>query len=290
MAFLRQWGQRDSNVGAAQWIVTRQWIGKAVAMAASAACLLACGRSQVDPRTLCSEEGPESTTALILDTSDPLAPHQIAALERFTQSLVTQPRSPDGEPQPSENYVAKGHLLVVYELPRAGDPVGTPRQVFEMCNPGSPEDRGAVDGFTEGEVAVMVRWSQFTKAMRSAFPDSASQASAPTSPIIETIRYVRNKEFPGPVDMARGQRRGDAILVISDLLQNSDLLSHYRGPLPPVDGLPQSLALNLSGIEIGVRYLRSRRDAHLQTGEHFAWWRDFLAEAGGPMTRTPESW
>ena len=259
-------------------------------MAATAACLLACGRSQVDPRTLCSEEGPESTTALILDTSDPLASHQIAALERFTQSLVTQTRSPDGEVRPSENYVARGHLLVVYKLPRAGDPDKTPQQVFRMCNPGSPEDRGPVDGFTEGEVAVMVRWSQFSKAMRGAFPDSVSQASAPTSPIIETIRYVRNKEFPGPVEMANGKRRGDAILIISDLLQNSDLLSHYRRPLPPVDGLPQSLALNLSGIEIGVRYLRSKRDAHLQNGEHFAWWRKFLDEAGGPMTRTPESW
>ena len=289
MAFLRQLGQRD-NVGAAHWIVRKRRIVKAVAMAAAAACLLACGQSQVDPRTLCSEEGPESTTALILDTSDPLASHQIAALERFTASLVTKTRGPDGKLQPSENYVAKGHLLVVYGLPRAGDPVGTPQEVFRMCNPGSPEERGPVDGFTEGEVAVMVRWSQFTKAMRSAFPDSVSQSSTPTSPILETLRYVRNREFPGPVDIASGKRRGDAIIIISDLLQNSDLMSHYRRPLPPVDGLPQSLALNLSGIEIGVRYLRSKRDRHLQTSEHFAWWGKFLAEAGGPMTRTPESW
>ncbi len=282
MAFLLQWGQRD-NVGAAHRIF------RAFALAA-AACLLGCARSQVDPHTLCSEGGPESTTALILDTSDPLASHQIASLERFTESLVKQTRRPDGELRPSENYVAKGHLLVVYELPRAGDPGGTPRQVFRMCNPGSPEDRGPVAGFTEGEVAVMVRWSHFTKAMRSAFPDSVTRSSAPTSPIIETIRYVRNKEFPGPVEIASSKRRGDAIIIISDLLQNSDLLSHYRGPLPPVEGLPQSLALNLSGIEIGVRYLRSQRDRHLQTSEHFAWWRKFLAEAGGPMTRTPESW
>lgn len=276
-------------MGATLQIVTKQQIVTALAVAGTA-CLAACARSQVDPHTLCSEEGPESTTALILDTSDPLASHQIAALERFTESLVKQTRRPDGSLQPSENYVAKGHLLVVYELPRAGDPGGTPQEVFRMCNPGSPEDRGPVAGFTEGEVAVMVRWSHFTKAMRSAFPDSVTRSSAPTSPIIETLRYVRNREFPGPVEIASGKRSGDAIIIISDLLQNSDLLSHYRGPLPTVEGLPQSLALNLSGIEIGVRYLRSQRDRHLQTSEHFAWWRKFLAEAGGPMTRTPESW
>ncbi len=100
---------------------------------------------------------------------------------------------------------------------------------------------------------------------------------------------LRNKEFPGAVDLAaERKRRRHSIFVISDLLQNSDLLSHYDD-LPAVEGLPQSLALNLSGIDIGVQYLRSRRDAHLQSGAHFAWWRRF-AEAGAPMTRTPESW
>lgn len=253
------------------------------------ACFVACGGSGIDS-TFCSSEGPKSTTALILDTSDPLAPHQVAALERFTESLVNQTPGPDGTFQPSENYVAKGHLLVVFELTGAQGGDRTPRQLFRMCNPGSPEERNALDGFTEGDVAVMVRWSQFSKAIRQAFPKSISQASSPTSPIIETIRYVRNKEFPGAADFAGRKRKGDAILIVSDLLQNSDLLSHYRGPLPPTSGLPQSFALDLTGIEIGVRYLRSKRDGHLQTGEHFAWWREFFAEAGGPMTRTPESW
>ena len=261
----------------------------AIGIASSTVFFLACGGA-IDPETLCSEGGPESTTALILDTSDPLESHQIAALERFTESLVKRTRRPDGKPQPSENYVAKGRLLVVYELAGAHGADRTPRRVFRMCNPGSPEDRGLGDGLTEGEVAVMVRWSQFGKAMREAFPDSMGRSSTPTSPIIESIRYVRNKEFPGATDIASGKGRGGAILIVSDLLQNSDLLSHYSGPLPPVSGLPQSLALDLSGIDIGVCYLRSKRDGHLQTGEHFAWWREFFAEAGGPMTRTPESW
>ena len=147
-----------------------------------------------------------------------------------------------------------------------------------------------IDGFTEGDVAAMVRWSQFSKAIQAAVPREATMKSAASSPIIETIRYVRNKEFPGLVDMATaGKRRRHSIFLISDLLQNSNLLSHYDS-LPAVEGLPQSLAVNLSGIDIGVRYLRSRRDSHLQNGEHFAWWRRFFAEAGAPMSRTPESW
>ena len=135
----------------------------------------------------------------------------------------------------------------------------------------------------------MVRRSEFIKKLDQARQKSIGRSST-SSPIIETIRYVRNKEFPGAADIASSRRKGDTILIVSDLLQNSDLLSHYRGPLPPTSGLPQSFALDLAGIEIGVRYLRSKRDGHLQTGDHFAWWRKFFAEAGGPMTRAPESW
>ncbi len=243
--------------------------------------LVGCG-SPVDTTTLCPPSGPQSTTVVIFDTSDPLAPHQLAALDQFTTSLVSK-----GESEGSENYVPKGHLLVVYELAESGE---TPVETFRMCNPGDPGDRSVLDGFTEGEIAVMVRWTQFDKAIRQAFPTADDLSSAPNSPIIETIRYVRNKEFPRVADANDSQPNTGTLLIVSDMLQNSDLLSHYGGPLPSVDGLPQSFALDLTGIDVGVRYLRSKRDAHLQTGEHFAWWRRFFAEAGGPMTRTPDTW
>ena len=203
----------------------------AVGVSGAIACFVACGRAGPDS-TFCSSDGPESTTALILDTSDPLAPHQVAALERFTESLVKQTPGPDGKSQPPENYVAKGHLLVVYELAGAESVDLRPREVFRKCNPGAPEDRSPVDGFNEGEVVVMVRWSQFINELDQAIQKSISRSST-SSPIIETIRYVRNKEFSGAADIASRKRNGDAILTVSDLLQNSDLLSHYRGPLPP---------------------------------------------------------
>ena len=261
--------------------VTQVWVLVATAI------LYGCSGSKFDSRTLCPASGPGSTTILILDMSDPFEPHQLVALDRFTESLVKMIPGADGVRRPSENYIPKDHMLVVYHLAAAES---LPEEHFRMCNPGSPEERRAVDGFTEGDVAAMMRWSQFSKAIHAAVPREVSKKSAASSPIIETVRYVRNKEFPRAADMAtEDKRRRHTIFVISDLLQNSELLSHYDG-LPTVDGLPQSLALNLSGIDIGVRYLRSRRDAHLQSGEHFAWWRKFFAEAGAPMSRTPESW
>ena len=251
-------------------------------MVASAFGLVACGGG-IEGDDFCPASGSQSTTVLILDTSDPLQDHQLARLERFADALVRSGRSDSG----SAYHVTKGNLLIVYELPEAGE---KPDEMFRMCNPGDPEDRRWWERFFEGAFIAKLRWSEFNEAMKQAFPMEAGLPPARTSPIIETIRYVRNREFDRASDGGPTQGAVGTILVISDMLQNSVLVSHYRLPLAPVEGLPQSLALDLRGIDVGLRYLRSQRDAHLQTGEHFAWWRSFLAEAGAPMSRPPESW
>ena len=196
-----------------------------IAVLSGALGLVGCG-SDLVPDTLCPDVGPTSTTALILDTSDPLAPHQLAALEQFRTSLV------DSE-SGSASYIPKGHLLVVYELPQEGV---VPVETFRMCNPGHPDECSGLD---TGQIICQLRWIQFNEALRKAFPPESGQTSAPTSPIIETIRHVRNKEFSRVADGAERQTRDRTLLIVSDLLQNSDLLSHYRGPLPEFDGLPQ---------------------------------------------------
>ena len=225
---------------------------------------------------------------MILDESDELEPHQLAALRRFTDSLVELIRVPGGEAQPSEHYVGQGGLLVIYGLAMPGV---KPKAEFRMCNPGSPEDRKPTAVFTEGDVTAKMRWSKFKERLDAVLPEEGGGKLLDQSPIIETIRFVRNEEFPRAVDMEKRHQEESSylLIVVSDLLQNTAQVSHYDG-LPLVEGLPQSMAISLSGIEVSVRYLRSQRDGHLQGGEHFAWWRRFFVEAGSPMSRAPESW
>ena len=177
---------------------------------------------------------------------------------------------------------------MVYGLAMPG---AQPNAVFRMCNPGSPQDRKPTAVFTEGDVTAKMRWLKFKERLDAALPKEPGGKSLATSPIIETIRFVRNEEFPRAVDMGNTHQEESryTLIVVSDLLQNTAQVSHYDG-LPAVEGLPQSMAISLSGIDVSVRYLRSQRDGRLQNGEHFAWWRRFFAEAGAPMSQAPESW
>jgi hypothetical protein len=75
------------------------------------------------------------------------------------------------------------------------------------------------------------------------------------------------------------------------MLQNSEKLSHF-GELPPAKNIPSQFALDLAGIEIGIRYLKVDRYSDLQDPSrlHFKWWREFFALAGAPLNKPPDVW
>ena len=245
----------------------------------------------IDPITSCPEGGPASVTAVIIDTSDPLGPHQIAAFEKFTESLIKSPES--GETvtvnSDSHNYVQKGHMLAAYEL---ADQSGQPRLLFEYCNPGDPDERAVKEKLTEGEILARIRWSKFTQELAAAFPKETLGKTAPTSPIIETIRYVRRDKYPSSSELKASGQRAGTIFIISDMLQNSDRLSHFSSELPAVENVPSEFALDLTGIDVGIRYLKFDKYSHLQQGArpHFTWWRQFFAIAGSPLRLPPDVW
>ncbi len=244
---------------------------------------------KIDPTTYCPKDGPKFVTAVILDTSDPLAPHQIAAFNKFTHTLIRPPQ--DGETvtanSDSNNYVQRGQLLVAYEI---ADERGQPRQLFEQCNPGNPESRSIQNRLTEGEILAQIRWLKFTDELANVFREKALQTTAPTSPLIETIRYVRRAKFPSSSELRASGQTAGVIFIISDMIQNSDKLTHFSEELPAVENVPVEFALDLTGIEIGIRYLKSDRYVELQRPRHFTWWRKFFAIAGSPLNRPPEAW
>lgn len=235
--------------------------------------------AELDPKTACPKSGAESVTAIIIDTSDPLARHQQTALRRLADFL-TAPQA-----AAHDMYVPREHLLTIYEV---GAP--EPKQLFHHCNPGDPETRSTGKKLTEGKILAQTRWRQFKNALENAFPDVTR--SAPQTPLIETIRFVRHAEFPPASVLRSGDAHAGRIVIISDMLQHTDQLSHFGARLPPAIDAAKSYNLDLRGIDIHLRYLRVDRYRQYQQGArpHFTWWREFFAAAGSPLRHAPEAW
>ena len=232
-------------------------------------------REEIDPDTFCPENGPTSTVIIILDTSDPFTPNQIASFQQFMKSLPN-------------TYVKKGQLLAVYKI---ADKALKPKQLFWQCNPGGISESSQ---WTEGRIWTMSRWQEFVNELSGALPTEVAleTADAPISPIIETIQYVRAEEFPSSSELRTSGQAAGAIFIISDMLQNSGKLTHFTQHLPPVEDSLSKFALDLTGIKIGIRYLKSDKYAHLQQDmrPHFTWWRRFFSRANSPLELTPEEW
>lgn len=235
--------------------------------------------AELDPKTSCPKSGAESVTVVIVDTSDPLARHQQTALRRLADFLT------DSRATVHDMYVSRGHLLTIYEV---GSP--EPKRLFHHCNPGDPETRSTGKKLTEGKILAQTRWRQFKVALENAFPDVTR--TAPQTPLIETIRFVRHAEFPPASVLRSGGVRAGRIIIISDMLQHTDQLSHFGARLPPAADAAKTYSLDLRGIDIHLRYLRVDRYRQYQQGArpHFTWWRKFFAATGSPLKHAPEAW
>jgi hypothetical protein len=84
---------------------------------------------------------------------------------------------------------------------------------------------------------------------------------------------------------ASGQGGPTRLFIVSDMLQNTPALSHFKN-LPDWQKLTQlprfgELSANLQGIDVSIIYLRSSQYTARQTPEHYHWWIEMLTEMGG---------
>jgi hypothetical protein len=100
------------------------------------------------------------------------------------------------------------------------------------------------------------------------------------SPILEMLQYVSRTQ-----DVKEYKGRKKTLVVVSDLLQHTALLSHYKGHT--FDDLQRSvLKANLSGWNIRLLYLqRYGRDQRLQNSQHEEFWMRYFHDAGAKIER-----
>ncbi len=222
-----------------------------------------------DELTLCpvSDEIP-AHTALLLDKTDNYSRGQadrIAALVRRTADDLDV-----------------GERFTLFELDERGrmDPDGA----FSRCNPGQG---GQVNPLYNNPRQVQERYEEaFGEPLDAIMATLIAPREAPQSPVVEAIARLAQ------TDAFSDQSPRRRVIVISDMLQNSDTFSIYGGDpgtLPLGMAGPEAVAAAISnafpradlrGVDVEVRLIPRTRFEDLQRGALRDYWETLFDELG----------
>lgn len=184
----------------------------------------------VDDQTLCPlATGPVEMRTILLDLTDPLSPAQHSQLMAWIdEEIAAAPRG------------TQFTMGVVSEDPTkwgATDP---------LCK---PQDAASASALTQNARLVGDRYQErFLAPLKTSLEGMVSATGANKSPIMEGLQALVS-DSPGFVTYD-GPRR---VILVTDLLQNSDVLSFYGGgDWESFEGSPdfQRIGTTLSGAEV----------------------------------------
>ncbi len=219
-----------------------------------------------DSVSLCTTKNPAAITALLFDSSDSLsALQQIKVRQILDATLQT---------------VAKGERVDVYMATAEAGQLARP--LFSKCNPAAVE--GATGLSENPERMLELRRTQFVQPLEHAIEKALQAKSRKTSPILETIAAASVQSY-GRASTGYGPRRGTyRLVVVSDFLQNSDVLTHYKA-FPDVNefssmaGWVSTLA-SLNGVSTNMIYINRPGSLRFQNNKHRIWWCEYLIKRG----------
>lgn len=159
-----------------------------------------------------------TTVAVLIDISDPLdAPGSLAYKKLVDRILVEAP----------------DHSIVdVYKISVDSNALGDP--FFSACKP-APKSTNSL--FSGEKYWEKKRQKEFYKPLREALiklADNSDQAK--TSPILETLFNISLRSFSSGVKSNSGK-----VIVVSDFMQNSELVSFYGNKIPEYSAWQRSV-------------------------------------------------
>lgn len=218
-----------------------------------------------DPKTLCRSEGPSAITAILLDRTDSFLPTTKSDLEQRIWNLLDE--------------IEENHEISLFAV----DPThgGSLDPIIEVCSPGDPDN---VDHLTQSEAIMRRNWQQkFRTPLEGELKKLLTNKEAKSSPIMESVQSVAIKHFQSTKRRNVPRR----LIIVSDLLQNSDAISFYKAQpnFERFRGSPQARGLNpdLRNVEIEL-WLIQRKQRQQGDGEAvLQFFRSWLAEHGGQV-------
>lgn len=220
---------------------------------------------EVDSKTNCPKEEAITypSTVVLIDRTDPITSSQKRYLMGYMEDL--------------KRSFSLFEKVSIYPINSTSGKSLIP--LFECCNPGNPEEANV---WFENPEQVREKFeSDFSGPFNEAFERSIADATAETSPIIETIQGVISNHH---LDNRITRRR---LILISDLLQNVPEYSHYRNGYS-FNGFANSIyahrtGSNLFGVRVTIVYLWHPGASPEDVDAHLLFWEKFIRQSGGDL-------
>lgn len=225
-------------------------------------------KSDIDPETLCPKVGASSITVVMIDLTDPISVAQKEVIRRSLDDLARQ--------------IEIGGILEVYTIGSISKSLLHP--IVKICNPGQGKN---VSKYIANQERVEKRWKEryfdpLEKVLTGVVERSTTEA---ISPIMESIKSAAITSFSGQSKKGKLKR----LFVISDLIENSELLNQYQGirPFSRFNNTPGYITgrANLEDVEVYVLYIRRPGYSQVQGKTHVDFWQEYIHSTGGRLTK-----
>ncbi len=220
-----------------------------------------------NPDTLCRSEGPSSITAILLDRTDSFGATTRADLNNQIWNCLIE----------SE----ENHEISIFAVDSTREKTLDP--LIQVCNPGDPDE---ADPLIESAAIIRRKWNQkFRQPLEKVLKNLLTEKEAPLSPIMESVQSVSITHFQAAGRDTIPRR----LIIISDLLQNSDAISFYR-ELPDFNRFqrtPEARGLNpdLRDVDIEIWLIQRRQSQQGDGGSLLKFFQSWLKEHGGRVVR-----
>lgn len=213
--------------------------------------------------------------------ADSVPPHRVVVIDKTDLYSTQQAEAIAGLIRFERDALAVGERFSLYELNESGQLRNTNR--FSLCNPGAGEQ---VNPLYRNPERIQARYEAlFADPLDRALADLVLPKDAPSSPIIEALARLGND--PSFDRTVPGRR----IVLVSDMLQNSDVFTVYgrrRGEfadrVPPVEAVASAIREtygdSLRGVQLEIRLIPRENWEADQRGVLFDYWNAVFQRLG----------
>ena len=226
------------------------------------------GSNGRDPMTLCPDSGPRKLTVIVVDMTDRVGTTSREDILGRLEDLVLGSRSEE--------------MMLVYGTSWSPSHTNSPR--IMVCNPGDPDQANPL--ISSPERIRKELEERFLKPLNILFRELVDTHEADSSPLMETIQLISVTQF----SRQRYAEVPKQLILVSDLMQNSENLSLYRDIPNFVDFAQtaggEALQANLTNVVVNILFVP--RGAHMRlniTNQLIGFWNLWIGAQGGILNR-----